>query len=85
MPIREMVRYTGLREHGADTEGERRKLLERHRERVRAHLAELQGCLFVLDNKIGGYAGTDKRMKEYDATPPERRQKPARTRTACAR
>jgi DNA-binding transcriptional MerR regulator len=86
MPIRDMLRYAALREHGGGTEAERRDILERHRDRVRAHVAELQDCLHVLDTKIAGYAGTKKRMKEYyDATPPERRRKPTGTRQARAR
>jgi DNA-binding transcriptional MerR regulator len=85
MPIRDMLRYAALRERGASTEAERRDMLERHRDRVRAHVAELQDCLRVLDTKITGYSGTKKRMKEYDAAPPERRRKPAATRQARAR
>jgi DNA-binding transcriptional MerR regulator len=85
MPIREMLRYAALRERGAGTEAERRELLEQHRERVRQHLAELHDCLTVLDTKIAGYAGTGKRMKDYDTTPPERRRKPPGTRKARAR
>ena len=38
-----------------------------------------------LDKKLAGYARQDKRMKDYDATPPERRRTPAGTRTARAR
>ncbi|WP_163521251.1 MerR family DNA-binding protein, partial [Klebsiella michiganensis] len=56
MPIREMLRYAALRERGVDTEADRKALLEQHRERVRAHVAELQACLLVLDTKIAGYA-----------------------------
>ncbi|WP_370674482.1 MerR family transcriptional regulator [Pleomorphomonas sp. PLEO] len=85
MPIREMLRYAALRERGVGTEAERRELLEQHRERVRAHLAELQACLLVLDTKIAGYADEQQRTLNYDATPPERRRKPAGTRTARAR
>jgi DNA-binding transcriptional MerR regulator len=85
MPIRDMLRYAELREHGVNTEAERRLLLERHRERVRAHLAELQDCLLVLDTKIAGYVGTEQRMKDDDKAPPERRRKPIRTRPARAR
>lgn len=85
MPIREMLRYAALRERGAGTEAERSALLEQHRERVRAHVAELQTCLLVLDSKIAGYAGNEKRMKDYEATIPERRRKPAGTRQAGAR
>jgi DNA-binding transcriptional MerR regulator len=85
MPIREMLRYAALRERGTGTEAERRELLERHRERVRARLAELEDCLLVLDTKIADYAGTKKRMKEHDATLPARRGKPAGTRQARPR
>ncbi|CAH1673730.1 MerR family transcriptional regulator [Chelatococcus asaccharovorans] len=85
MPIRDMLRYAALRERGDGTEAERCDLLEQHRERVRAHLAELEACLLVLDTKIAGYAGDQQRMTDYDATPPERRRKPVATRTARAR
>ena len=85
MPIREMLRYAALRERGVSTEMERRELLEQHRERVRTHLAELQASLLALDTKIAGYSGPEQRMKDYDATPPQRRRKPAGTRTARAR
>ncbi len=65
MPIREMLRYTALRERGAGTEAERQALLERHRLRVRDRLAELSDCLLVLDDKIAGYAA-NMRMTEDD-------------------
>lgn len=68
MPIREMLRYAALRAQGPNSEAERRALLESHRERVRAHVAELQACLLVLDTKISGYADTEKRIKDHDAT-----------------
>lgn len=42
MPIREMLQYAELRAQGDQTGPERRALLEQHRERVRAHLAELE-------------------------------------------
>lgn len=77
MPIREMLRYAALREQGAATGPERRALLEAHREKVRAHIAELQACLLVLDTKIGGYAEAEKRMQDDDTDLPERRRKPA--------
>lgn len=84
MPIRDMLRYAELREKGG-TEAQRREVLERHRHRVGAHVAELQACLLVLDAKIAGYADVEKRMNDYDAKRPERRFKPARTRQARAR
>lgn len=85
MPIREMLRYAALRERGAGTEAERGALLERHRERVRAHVAELKACLLVLDTKIAGYAGKEQRKDDHDAPIHERRRKPAGTRQAGAR
>jgi DNA-binding transcriptional MerR regulator len=100
MPIRDMLRYAALRERGVDgTEAERRELLERHRAAVRAHVAELQACLLVLDSKIAGYAGTRTRNKDHDAvhqstvstrkrTPGSRllaARKPARARAAGTR
>jgi DNA-binding transcriptional MerR regulator len=85
MPIREMLRYAALRTRGAGTEAERRQLLERHRERVRAHVTELQACLLALDVKIAGYVGMERTMKTYDAHLPELRRKPAGARKAQAR
>ncbi|WP_186417431.1 MerR family transcriptional regulator [Bosea sp. CS1GBMeth4] len=79
MPIRDMLRYAALRERGADTEAERCTLLEQHRERVRAHVAELQACLLVLDTKIAGYAGAEQRTKDHDAARSQRRRDSART------
>jgi DNA-binding transcriptional MerR regulator len=73
MPIREMLRYAALRERGVVTEAERRDMLEQHRERVRAHVADLQACLLVLDTKIAGYPGSDERTQTYDEIPPRRR------------
>jgi DNA-binding transcriptional MerR regulator len=63
MPIREMRRYAELRSKGPSSNAERRKLLEAHRKRVRAHVADLQSCLAVLDKKIAGYAGSTSRIE----------------------
>ena len=85
MPIRDMLRYAALRERGTGSEAERCALLEQHRQRVRAQVADLQACLLVLDTKIAGYTGKEKWMRDYDASIPERRRKPAGTRQARAR
>ncbi|WP_114858025.1 MerR family transcriptional regulator [Azospirillum brasilense] len=80
MPIRDMLRYAALREAGAGTEAERRALLERHRERVRAQVDELNACLLVLDTKIDGYVETEQRKTDDDAPEQNRirgRRKPA--------
>lgn len=81
MPIRDMLRYARLREAGAATHAERRELLEEHRARVRAHVADLQANLLVLDTKIAGYADLDERMTDH-AAEPTRRRKPVRARDA---
>ena len=80
MPIREMLRYAELRTSGAQTEAERCELLVQHRERVRAHVAELTRCLLVLDQKIAGYAGHTSRINDHDRTPSQRQREPAGTR-----
>ncbi len=66
MPIREMLRYAALRAKGTDTGPERRALLEAHRERVRAHAADLKACLLILDTKIGDYAAAEQRIQDHD-------------------
>ena len=85
MPIREMLRYAALREEGAGTEADRRLLLERHREQVRARVAELEACLLVLDTKIAGYADIEKRIEDHDAHQRTRRNQPAGARQASSR
>ena len=77
MPIRDMLRYAALREKGTGTEAERRALLERHRERVRAQVDELNACLLVLDTKIDGYVETEQRKTDDEYTPVQDRRKPA--------
>lgn len=56
MPIRDMQHYAKLREQGHSTNNERQNLLMEHRKKVRAHIAELQASLLVLDEKIDGYS-----------------------------
>ncbi|WP_113703962.1 MerR family transcriptional regulator [Nonomuraea lactucae] len=57
MPIADMCRYAELSRAGAHTAGERRAMLERHRERVLARIAELSQDLTALDYKIEMYKG----------------------------
>lgn len=68
MPIREMLVYAGLRERGETTLSERRDLLDRHRQHVRAEIAMLEANLLVLDTKIAGYADAITRMNNDDAS-----------------
>ena len=85
MPIREMLRYAALREKGVGTATERGRLLEQHRERVRARVADLEACLVVLDTKIAGYDGTEQRMKDHDSAIPDHQRKPPGARQEGAR
>jgi DNA-binding transcriptional MerR regulator len=64
MPIRDMLRYAELVGGGKDTLGQRRQMLEEHRERVRAHMADLKACLRVLDGKIAFYTEAEERTED---------------------
>ncbi|MEU1725386.1 MerR family transcriptional regulator [Actinomadura sp. ATCC 39365] len=55
MPIADMCRYAELRRMGEHTSAERLAMLELHRERVRARIAELSADMSVLDHKIDTY------------------------------
>lgn len=55
MPIHEMQRYVALYLQGDTTVVERLAMLEAHRERVQAQIAELQSHLAVIDFKIENY------------------------------
>ena len=68
MPIREMQRYAALRRQGDHTNAERCDMLRQHRERVRAHLAELNASLLVLDTKIDSYVEAEKRTQHHDTS-----------------
>lgn len=55
MPIADMRRYIELVRRGAATVPERRELLVRHREDVRARLEEITASLRAIDHKIDIY------------------------------
>ncbi|MDR7221336.1 MerR family transcriptional regulator [Aminobacter aminovorans] len=80
MPIREMLRYAALRQQGPATDAERRALLEAHRHKVRAYVADLQANLLVLDAKISGYADAEERIE----TNGQQQRKPLRARRTRA-
>lgn len=52
MPIKEIILYANLLKRGSATAGQRRKLMEEQRERVRNRVAELQSCLDFIGKKI---------------------------------
>ena len=55
MPVRDMRRYAELAREGDATIGARRRLFERHRDRVLGRIAELEEDLKVLNYKIDLY------------------------------
>lgn len=57
MPIRDVRRYAELVRAGDGNEAERLALLQAHRERVEAQLAEVTGHLRAIDYKIALYEG----------------------------
>ncbi|WP_446680299.1 MerR family transcriptional regulator [Allostreptomyces psammosilenae] len=59
MPVADMVRYADLMRAGDHTSPERRRMLEEHRDRVRAHVAQLQQTLLTIDRKIEGYRAAE--------------------------
>ena len=55
MPISEMQRYVELQQQGDETAGDRLRLLEGHRSRIKANMAQLQSFLEKLEGKIAYY------------------------------
>jgi len=55
MPVRQIREYADLMRRGDDTHEARLALLEAHRDAVRAHLAETERNLELIDYKIGYY------------------------------
>jgi len=55
MPIKSMREYASLRRHGVASAGRRRAILVEQRQSVSDRIAELQGCLDILDYKIANY------------------------------
>jgi MerR family transcriptional regulator, aldehyde-responsive regulator len=55
MPLAEMQRFTQLVQVGPTTAGQRRALLEEHRQAVEARLREIQTALVRIDEKIDTY------------------------------
>jgi DNA-binding transcriptional MerR regulator len=63
MPIREVKAYAALCRQGDGNETERLALLQNHRARVLAQLAEVTEHLGAIDNKIGIYQSTLERTE----------------------
>lgn len=55
MPVAEMRRYAELLRSGPSTDLDRALLLEAHRDRVQAHIADLQRDLELINRKINSH------------------------------
>jgi len=62
MPIREMQRYARLREDGAASSLERRKILEEHRATVASQISALEKAHALLSHKIANYRNIEERI-----------------------
>ncbi|GGQ37904.1 MerR family transcriptional regulator [Couchioplanes azureus] len=69
MPVRETKDFVAMTRQGAATHGRRLALLQEHRERVRAQLAQLEGDLHAIEGKIDHYAGLIAEGRDCDASP----------------
>ncbi|MGF1571198.1 MAG: MerR family transcriptional regulator [Nodosilinea sp.] len=66
MPIRQMQRYAVLvRQHPDTAFGERRQMLEAHRQTVLAQIQQLQDNLAVIDWKIQHYSELEAQIQTY--------------------
>lgn len=65
MPLAQIRQYADLRANGDPTLGARLAMLELHRERLAAHIAELSACAGALEDKIAVY----RRMLEAAPAP----------------
>ena len=58
MPIRDIKAYFALVDEGPGNEDSRRAILERHRDRVKERIVELEAALAVVEYKIATYCET---------------------------
>lgn len=63
MPIRLMREYASLRRHGDASAGRRKAILIEQRRSVRERIAELQGCLEILDYKVDNYEQIERKFR----------------------
>jgi len=82
MPIEDLHRYALLMQQGDSTAGERLRLLEEHRRRIRSDLRELKTALELVDHKIAGY---DQMLRAgLTVEPPDHRPGPRKVRVRPA-
>ena len=77
MPIEDLHAYAELVQQGDATAGQRLRLLENHRQRIRDEMQELTTALELVERKIAGYAEL---VASNDLEPPDHRPAPRRVR-----
>jgi hypothetical protein len=75
MPLEDLHRYAELVQEGEHTAAERLELLETHRARITAEMAELSIAMTLVEQKIAGYSAL---VARGDLQPPERVPAPRR-------
>ena len=64
MPLSDIQQYVKLVQEGETTAGERRAILEAHRETVVRQIEDLQSTLELIDYKIEHYANIEKEQEK---------------------
>ena len=77
MPIEDLHAYAELVQQGDATAGQRLRLLENHRQRIRDEMQELTTALELVERKIAGYAEL---VASNDLEPSDHRPAPRRVR-----
>jgi DNA-binding transcriptional MerR regulator len=82
MPIEDLHAYAELMQQGDSTAGERLRILEEHRRRIKADMAELEIALDLVDRKIAGY--DEVLARGLNVEPPDHRPAPRRVHVRTA-
>jgi DNA-binding transcriptional MerR regulator len=78
MPIEDLHAYAELMQQGDSTAGDRLRILERHRRRIKDDMAELRTALELVERKIAGY--DEVLARGLNVEPPDHRPAPRRVR-----
>jgi hypothetical protein len=80
--IEDLHAYAELVQQGDSTAGERLRILEEHRRRIQADMAELEIALDLVDRRIEGY--DEVLARGLSVEPPDHRPAPRRVRLRTA-
>ena len=82
MPIEDLHAYAELMQRGDSTAAERLRILEEHRRRIKADMAELDIALDLVNRKIAGY--DEVLARGLNVVPPDHRPAPRRVHVRTA-